>query len=63
MKDINPTIKIIGKYVNCKTKIKCKCLVCGTVWEATPSNLLKYRGCPACKRSSIGERIVAFYLE
>lgn len=63
MKTINPTIKIVGKYVNNKTKIKCKCLICGMIWEATPSNLLKYRGCPACKRSSIGERIVSFYLE
>ena len=28
-----------------------------------PSNLLKYRGCPSCKRSSTGEKNIAFYLE
>ena len=63
MKKINPTVNIKRKYINCKTKIKCECSICGMEWEATPSNLLKYRGCPSCKRSSTGEKNIAFYLE
>lgn len=62
MKKIDPTIEIIGEYVNNRTKIKCRCKDCGNEWEATPSNLLKYRGCPACSASK-GEKFIAYYLK
>lgn len=62
MKEIDPTIEIIGEYVNNRTKIKCRCKDCGNEWEATPSNLLKYRGCPACSASK-GEKFIAYYLK
>lgn len=58
---VNPNITILGKYINCETKILCKCDLDGHEWYSTPSNLLRYRGCPHCKKS-IGERMVENYL-
>lgn len=48
MKNINPNISILGKYVNATTKILCKCLIDGYEWYATPNNLLRGIGCPKC---------------
>lgn len=62
MKEIDPTIKIVGEYKNSKTKIKCKCKDCRYEWEALPSNLLRYRGCPSCSMSK-GEKFIKYYLE
>lgn len=45
---IFPNIKIIGEYVNINTKITCKCINCGTVWDPTPKSLLAGHGCPKC---------------
>lgn len=39
-------IEIVGKYIDSKTKIKCRCLVCGKTWETTPNGLLGNHGCP-----------------
>lgn len=50
MKKINNNIKILGQYKEMNTKIKCKCLVCGYEWEATPHNLLSNHGCLKCYR-------------
>ena len=48
IKKINPDISIIGNYINCGTKILCKCNTCEYEWETTPNNLLRGRGCPKC---------------
>ena len=48
MKEINPDIEILGEYVNNHTKIKCRCLIDGYEWDATPDHLLRDRGCPRC---------------
>lgn len=62
MKDIDPNISIIGDYRNCKTNITCKCNKCGRIWSATPTNLLKGKGCPSCAQS-IGERRISSWLK
>lgn len=54
LKTINDKIQIVGKYINAKTYIECKCLICGHVWQATPSNLLSNFGCPQCAMVSRG---------
>lgn len=54
---INPDIEILGTYVNDRTKIKCKCKVCGHEWESTPNRLLKGHGCPICGRKTVGEKL------
>lgn len=48
VKEINPNIKVIGKYKGNKKPIKCKCTIDGTVFYPHPSNLLKGQGCPTC---------------
>ena len=55
MLEVNPTIEILGKYVNSNRRIKCKCMVCGREWEAVPSALLAGDGCWDCARVAIGE--------
>lgn len=45
---INPTIEIIGKYINQKTKIEVACKVCGREYAVTPNNFLRGKGCPDC---------------
>lgn len=48
MNRINPNIQIIGRYINVKTKILCKCKIDGYEWEVVPSSILKGHGCPFC---------------
>ena len=38
----------LDEYINSKTKIKCKCLICGNIWFGYPSNLKKGHGCMIC---------------
>lgn len=53
MKNINPNIIFLSKYIDNKTKIKCKCLIDNYEWEATPNKLLMGRGCPKCANKII----------
>ena len=45
---INKNIEILGRYINNKTKLKCRCLIDGNEWDAIPSGLLQGQGCPKC---------------
>lgn len=55
---VNKDIEVIGNHINTHTKIKCKCHVCDTIWDAYPANLLnKSAGCPGCN-ISIGEKML-----
>ena len=46
---INANIKILSdKYIDNKTKLKCKCLIDGYEWEAVWSSLQRGTGCPKC---------------
>ena len=56
MNEINPNIKILGHYIDAKTKIECECKIDGYKWEAEPRHLLGNHGCPKCN-DSIGEKI------
>ena len=58
---VNPDIEILGKYINSKTPVLCKCKIDGNEWCASPNNLLSYKGCPRCKKSQ-GERRIENYL-
>lgn len=54
----NESIEVIGKYINSKTKIKCKCNICGFIWDTLPSNLFKKSrptGCPNCWKNRNGK--------
>lgn len=48
LKDKNPTIIALEKYVGTHSKIKHKCLKCGYIWSVEPAKLLSCRGCPEC---------------
>ena len=48
LEEINPNIEILGKYVNNRTKIKCRCKLDGYEWETIPDTLLRDSGCPIC---------------
>ena len=52
MKDINSNIEILGNYIDNKTKVECKCLVCGNKWNVLPKSLLQHHGCPICAREN-----------
>lgn len=44
----NPDIQILGKYKSSRETVKCKCTVCGDVWEPKASSLLSGSGCRRC---------------
>ena len=56
MKDKNSNIEIIGKYINNKTKISCKCLIDGYTWTATPNSLLSGQGCMKCGHKRMAKK-------
>lgn len=62
---INKDIIVLGQYINARTQITHKCLVCGWEWDVVPESLLCGHGCPQCSKSnkSNGEKIVANWLD
>lgn len=63
LQEINPDIEVIGIYAGTHRKVKCRCKVDGTVWDAYPANLLnRSAGCPTCNISN-GEREMVFILK
>lgn len=48
LKKKNPNVKILGEYINARTKIKVECLIDNYIWYSTPDNLLRGYGCPKC---------------
>ena len=48
---------LLSDYIDAKTKIKCKCNICGYEWETFPGNLLKSQGCYICGRKSTSEKL------
>lgn len=55
LKQKNPTIEVIDKYIDCYTPIKHKCLVDDYEWNISPSNALNGKGCPQCTRKRVSE--------
>ena len=49
-------IEILGKYINTKSKIQCKCKICGYEWKAIPEVLLNGNGCRKCGRIIAAEK-------
>ena len=45
---LNPKYTVLSEYTNNKTKITCKCNICGHEWEAYPYNMLQGKGCVVC---------------
>ena len=51
--DKNPNVKIIGRYTNSKSKLKCLCKICNSEWMAVAEDLLLGHGCPICGRQKM----------
>ena len=51
LNNVNPNIKVIGKYMGANTPILHKCLIDDYEWITTPANLLYGTGCPKCNES------------
>ncbi|EKT0164495.1 GIY-YIG nuclease family protein [Escherichia coli] len=47
---VNHDIDVIGKIINSRTKVLCRCKVCGHEWHATPFHLKQGSGCPKCAK-------------
>lgn len=60
--DINPYIKIKGRYTTCNTKVQCECANCGYVWSPVAGDIEAGKGCPKCKETT-GERKIRAYLD
>lgn len=56
IRNLKPNYTIVGQYINSKTKIKCKCDICGNEWYAIPNNLLKGQGCIICSNKRSGDK-------
>ena len=50
LKIINPTVEVVGKYINANTKITHHCLVHDMYWDMTPHNALAGKGCKYCAK-------------
>ena len=48
MRKINNDIEIIGTYTKASNKIKCRCKICGNVWNPIACNILAGHGCKKC---------------
>ena len=63
MKELHPTIVVIGNYVNNRTKVKCYCTECGEYFSSTPHQMLSGgNGCPKCTKSR-GENKIKNWLK
>ena len=59
---INPNIEVLGEYLNCSTKIECRCKICNHIWSTAPNYLVGKNptGCPNCNASKGESRIKGF---
>lgn len=48
LKEKNPTIIPLEKYVKKDEKILCRCSVCAHEWKVTPGSIIRGSGCPNC---------------
>lgn len=51
------SVELLSDYVNARTRVRCRCLVCGHEWEPYPKGLLQGNGCPACARRASTQRL------
>lgn len=57
LKNINPDVEIVGKYINMDTKIQVRCLIDGHVWDADPRKLYRGGKCAVCSNRKVIEGI------
>ena len=55
----HPNIKIVSTYVDSRTKISCKCKICGNKWDVLPTSLLRGHGCRICGYEKTREALLS----
>lgn len=53
----NPTVEVVEKYIDAKTKIMHHCLIHDVYWLISPHNALRGKGCNQCMRERVGNRL------
>ena len=53
----NPTVKIVGEYVNADTPTRHYCEIHQVFWDISPSAALQGQGCQNCKSDRIGDAL------
>ena len=53
LNDINPSIVVLGDYINASTPILHKCVIHNVEWMVSPSNILSGHGCRECGNEKI----------
>ena len=54
MAQLHPDIRILSKYKDWGTSIKCECLIDGRIWETSAASLFQGSGCPDCGKIKSG---------
>lgn len=48
--------EVLGEYAGINAPLRCRCLVCGNVWDGNPSSMLcRDSRCPKCGRAAAGK--------
>ncbi|EKE9508517.1 GIY-YIG nuclease family protein [Escherichia coli] len=47
---VNPDVEVLGEITGNKTKVSCRCKICGSEWHVTPNDIKNGRGCPKCAK-------------
>lgn len=48
--------EVLGGYAGISTPLRCRCLVCGNVWDGNPDSMLwRNSRCPKCGRAAAGK--------
>lgn len=53
----NPTVEVIGEYIDARTPILHHCLVHNVYWDAHPQSILRGCGCKECSKVKIGNKL------
>ena len=54
LKVTNPSVRVIGKYINASVKLQVECKKCGYQWDAKYGDLSKGHACPECGKKKCG---------
>ena len=60
---LNPTLKLVGDFVNMSTPTTFLCVKCNKTFNRTPHDLLKSYNCPNCTTNSKLEYFIKLYLD
>ena len=48
--------EVLGEYAGISAPVRCRCLVCGNVWDGNPDSMLRRNSrCPRCGRAAAGK--------